>query len=212
MEPNNGCQNLTCPGASDVIVLPGVPNCVSMLASKESVAAAVLIWAKRRVMNKTFNMKELQNLLDASHAAGVAEGYAKAKLEMALERAGVAPESLQHQETDVSADDSPSKAAKLEEIRTQAQKDEEEQIYTTRMTVSMTKTIALDYIKSVAPRVVGPSEIKKNSEKALDVFISFGTLNRAMAILVKDGEAELIEKSRWRYKGRADSLPLRSVK
>jgi hypothetical protein len=43
----------------------------------------------------------------------------------------------------------------------------------------------------------------------LNVFISFGTLNRAMALLVDTGEIELTERSRWRFKGRTE---LRSVR
>ena len=59
----------------------------------------------------------------------------------------------------------------------------------------MTKTIALDYCKSVAPRIVGPSEIKKNSEKAHKIFISFGTLKRAMDAPMEAEEVEQVKIS-----------------
>jgi hypothetical protein len=64
----------------------------------------------------------------------------------------------------------------------------------------MTKTIALDYLRSVAPQVVGPSEIIKNTKKTQDIFISFGTLKRAIDALIDAGEVEQTEPSRWRFK------------
>src|ERR1035441_5420045 len=71
-------------------VLPNVEKFDLTLASKESVAEAILIWAKWRVriMNNPLNKKELEQLLEAARAAGRAEGYAQARLEIALERAG----------------------------------------------------------------------------------------------------------------------------
>jgi len=161
-------------------------------------------------MKKTFDQNELDDLLAAVRAAGRAEGYAQAKLELALERASVNAGSLATAERGGVADNPPSGAEKLEALKEEARKADETEEYKTRTTVTMTKTIALDYIKSVAPRIVGPSEIIKNSKKTLNVFISFGTLNRAMAALVDAGEAEQTEPSRWRYKGVGTTL--RSVK
>ena len=54
----------------------------SILASKESVSVEIARWAKRRIMN---NKNRLEGLLEIARAAGVAEGYAKAKYEMARE-------------------------------------------------------------------------------------------------------------------------------
>jgi hypothetical protein len=161
-------------------------------------------------MNRSITDKELEALLQAARAAGDAEGYARAKFEMALERAKGALMA-----TPVPHDAIPneqSKAERLEVLKIETKQTEGKEEYKTRVTVSMTRAIALDYIKSVAPRIVGPSEIKKNSEKSLDIFISFGTLQRAMAKLVESGEVELVEASRWRLKTRPDAIGLKSVK
>jgi hypothetical protein len=186
-----------------------------MVESRESVADAIIRWAakriKRRIMNRSLDEKELERLLQAARAAGDAEGYARAKAEMALEKARETLVTAPVTYEVTPSDSASTKAEKLELFKEEAKKAVENEVYKTRVTVTMTKAIALDYIKSVAPRIVGPSEIKKNSEKNLDVFISFGTLQRAMAKLVTEGEVELIEPSRWRYKGAA-TAPLRSVK
>jgi len=186
-----------------------------MVQSRESVAEAIIRWAakriKRRIMNRSIDEKELNRLLQAARAAGDAEGYARAKAEMALQRAQEVLISAPLTADVMPSDSTVTKTEKLEALRAEAEKAKENEVYTTRVTVTMTKAIALDYIKSVAPRIVGPSEIKKNSERNLDVFISFGTLQRAMAKLVDEDEVELIEPSRWRYKGSA-ATPLRSVK
>jgi hypothetical protein len=200
------------PDVSAVELLPTVPDYGSLLASRESVATAVVAWAKRRIMNKSISDNELEALLLAARAAGDAEGYARAKFEMALERARAAVEILPANESQILTVEPQSGAEKLEVLKEQAKKAEGEEVYKTRTTVSMTKTIALDYLKNAAPRIVGPSEIKKNSEKALKVFISFGTLSRAMAALVESGHVEQIEASRWKYKGSAEAIPLKSVR
>jgi len=167
-------------------------------------------------MKSSFTKKELDDLLVATRAAGRAEGYAQAKYEMALERASAdasgEPPSTNSNTPTVYSDDLLSRAAKVNALTEKAQKAEEENVYKTRTTVTMTRTIALEYIKSVAPRVVGPSEIKKNSEKDLSIFISFGTLKRAMSQLVEMGEVEQIEESRWRAKSRSDGAMLRALK
>ena len=200
------------PIAQTAFLLPIVPDYGSMLASKESVAREILAWAKRRIMNNPINEKELEKVLEAARAAGRAEGYAQAKFEMALEIAKTVVELPQAEKPAIPSDILASKAEKLETLQVEAKKAEEEETYKTRATVSMTKAIALDYIKSAAPRIVGPSEIKKNSEKNLGVFISFGTLHRAMVKLVDAGEVEQLEPSRWRYKGRTEIAPLKSVR
>ncbi len=163
-------------------------------------------------MNNPFSSKELEELLEAARAAGRAEGYAQAKLEMALERVNATAETTKAKQESPASQVTPPHVRKLQELSAEAQRAETDEVYKTRTTVSMTKTIALDYIKSVAPRIVGPSEIKKNSEKTLKVFMSFGTLARAMTVLVEAGEVEQLEPSRWRYKGRSDAIPLKSVK
>jgi len=151
-------------------------------------------------MNKSIGDKELEELLEATRAAGRAEGYAQAKFEMALERAKAA----------AAAPPTPASSSD-DQMGGQEPKTVGGEPYKTRTTVNMTRQIALDYLKSAAPRIVGPSEIKKNSEKKLNVFISFGTLSRAMVSLVESGEVEQIEQSRWRYRGHTE-LPLRSVR
>ena len=160
-------------------------------------------------MNNSIDAKELDELLEAARAAGRAEGYAQARFDMARERAKLVTTQPPVEKPAFNFDVPVSKVEKLESLKIEAKKAEEEETYKTRTTVTMTRTIALDYLKSVAPRVVGPSEIKKNSEKDLNIFISFGTLKRAMEQLVASGEAEQVESSRWRYK--AGSV-LRSVR
>ncbi len=161
-------------------------------------------------MNGSIDEKELERLLQIARAAGDAEGYARAKFEMAVERAKGTLLSGSVADSATPVIPEATKPEKLESLEIEAQKIEDNQAYRTRMTVAMTRATALDYIKSVAPRIVGPAEIKKNSEKNLDVFISYGTLARAMADLVKAGEVEQLESSRWRYTSRA--APLRSIK
>jgi hypothetical protein len=197
------------PVAPIVFLLPTAPDYASMLSSKESVANEILAWAKRRIMNNPIGEKELENLLAAARAAGRAEGYAQAKYEMALERARAVIESPQAEKPRVSSEPLAPNTEKLVILQAEAKKIEDSEAYKTRMTVSMTKAIALDYIKNAAPRIVGPSEIKKNSEKNLSVFISYGTLKRAMDGLVEAGEVEQVEPSRWRYK---PAVALKSVR
>jgi hypothetical protein len=198
----------------DAFSLPEVSDCALVFHNKESVALAILAWAKRRIMNNSISDKELDELLEAARAAGRAEGYAQAKFEMARQRAKIAVGQIQPEQPAVISDVPASKIEKLEELKATAQKAEEEEGYKTRTTVTMTKTIALDYLKSVAPRIVGPSEIKKNSEKSLNIFISYGTLKRAMDQLVESGDVDQMESSRWRYKGRGTDAGtlLRSVR
>lgn len=54
----------------------------SCLKSKESLAAAIVAWAKARIMRRSIDEKELERLFEAVRAAGNAEGYARAKFEM----------------------------------------------------------------------------------------------------------------------------------
>jgi hypothetical protein len=197
------------PVVSDVISLPTVPRCDLLLQSSESVAAEIVAWAKRRIMKKPIDEKELESLLQAAKAAGEAIGYARARFEMALERAKEVVEAPNPAAEAAPVEDLKAKTEKLETLKVQADKAEKETSYKTRQTVSMTKQVALDYLKNAAPRIVGPSEIIKNSQKTLGVFISFGTLNRAMAALIEAGDVEELERSRWKYKG---SATLRSVK
>jgi hypothetical protein len=195
--------------APAVTLLPFVSKCSLLAASKESVAIAIATWAKRQLMSNSLNKKQLEELLEATRKAGWAAGYAQAKLEIALAQAGSGGEAPKVEEI---SEEARSRTEKLENLKTQAEEAEEGELYKTRTTVSMTKAIALDYLKSVAPRIIGPSEIIKNSKKKLGVFISFGTLSRAMASLTEGGEVEQIEQSRWRYKLRADAISLKSVK
>ena len=183
-------------------ILPTVENDYLVLASKKSVAEAILIWTKWRVriMTNPLNKKELEHLLEAARAAGRAEGYAQARLEIALERVGTAGDTPKTQQTD---EEPLFRDLKLEDVKIRTEKAEENEPYTTRTTVAMTKTIALDYLKSVAPRIVGPSEIIKNTKKTLNIFISFGTLKRAIEALVEAGQVEQMEPSRWKFKGAA---------
>jgi len=160
-------------------------------------------------MSNSLNKKELEGLLEAARAAGRAEGYAQARLEIALERAGAGGDTPKTQETDK---EPLFRDLKLEDVKIRTEKAVEEAPYTTRTTVAMTKTIALDYLKSVTPRVVGPSEIIKNTKKTLNVFISFGTLKRAIEALVDAGEIEQLEPSRWRFKGHTGTASLKSVR
>lgn len=160
-------------------------------------------------MANPLTKQELSELLDTARRAGYAEGYAVAKLELALDRV---TETKAEPEAERKNDSGRSVTAKTAELPFQAAKSEEDEPYATRTTLAMTKNIALDYLRNVAPRIVGPTEIKKNSEKALNIFISFGTLKRATEALVHAGEIEQIEPSRWRYKVRTDAAGLRSVK
>jgi len=153
-------------------------------------------------MNKSISDNELEEYLRAARAAGDAEGYARAKFEMALEKAKAVLESGGAKGDLLKTDITTTKGDKLETLRNEAENAEKIEPYKTRMTVSMTKTIALDYLKNAAPRIVGPSEIIKNTKKSMGIFISFGTLNRAMEALIDAGEVELVEKSRWRFKER----------
>jgi hypothetical protein len=190
-----------------VTLLPTVKKYALVVESKKSVSTAIFEWAKWRVriMATSLDKKELDAIIAAARAAGRAEGYAQARLDMALERVGVgtdvisgdadtptAPASTQNFDT---------KTQKIDALRAEAEKIEANEPYKTRTTVNMTRQIALDYLKNAAPRIVGPSEIIKNTQKDLKLFISFGTMNRAMAALVDAGEVELVEKSRWKYKG-----------
>jgi hypothetical protein len=178
------------------------------------VASSVVVEAKGRIMNNLLNDKQLEELLDAARAAGRAEGYAQAQFEFARERARIAVGPPSEAKLSTNPSVAVTKVEKLEVLKAEAEKVNAEAVYTTRTTVTMTKAIALDYLRSVAPRIVGPSEIKKNSEKDLGVFISFGTLKRAIVQLVAAGDVEMLEESRWRYKARgADAgTALRSVR
>jgi hypothetical protein len=206
------------PVVSTAPALPTVSGCVFMLESRESVSLAVRDWAKRRIMKGQIDKKELAELLEAARAAGRAEGYAQAKLEMALERAGETQSTsgadFVSEPANSPQGDLLSRAQKLETVRMAAENAQENEVYKTRTTIKMTKAIALDYLKSVAPRIVGPSEIKKNSEKDLGLFISFGTLKRAMNALVEEGAVEQLEESRWRHKPRGSEATgiLRALK
>jgi hypothetical protein len=199
------------PLVPDVPLLPFVPKHPTLLESKEAVTVEIITWVKRRLMNKTFSQKELDELLAAVRAAGRAEGYAQARIELAMERAGVVQTPSMTGESVGQAANPPSREEKLETLKEQAREAEAKEEYKTRTTVTMTKTIALDYLRSVAPRLVGPSEIIKNTQKNLNLYISFGTLNRAMSALIETGDVEQTEKSRWRYRGRSE-LPLKSIR
>ncbi len=201
----------TSSSAPVTITLPEVSKFALLAISKESVARELLAAAKRRVMTNPLTKKELSDLMDTVRRAGFADGYAQAradqeKLDAAMGRMAETQENFGHPEV---PDNAALKAKGSEVVESQAGKVEEKELYVTRTTVAMVKTIALDYLKSVAPKIVGPTEIIKNSKAKLNVFISFGTLNRAMALLVDTGEIELTERSRWRFKGRTE---LRSVR
>jgi hypothetical protein len=158
---------------------------------------------KGLLMKSPLGSKELDEYIEAVKKAAYEEGYRRARLDMALGQdisTDPAPERVKR---DIDQPRLPLPNERLEALREDARKAGEEQSYTTRTTVAMTKTIALDYLKRSAPRIVGPSEIKKNSEKDLKIFISFGTLKRAMDQLVATGEAEQVEPSRWRYKSQS---------
>jgi hypothetical protein len=196
-------------GVPDAKLLPIVSKRAVNASSKEAVATAILLAAKRRVMAKTLSKKELSDLMTTVRRAGFAEGYAQAKMDMALGEVGEVPsEEDAPEELDLVLP--PSKTPNNSAVM--AARTPDDGFYKTRTTVNTTKEIALDYIRSAAPRVVGPTEIKKNSEKALNIFISFGTLKRATDALVEAGEIEQVEASRWRYKPRAETAGLRSVK
>ncbi len=198
-------QNIV-PGVN---VLPTVSEYALRAASKEAVATAVLLATERRIMAKTLSKQELSDLMVTVRRAGFAEGYAQAKMDMAL---GQMSEGHTGDNEPDELDLVPLQPKASATATTAAETSKPDEVYKTRTTVKTTKAIALDYIKSAAPRIVGPTEIKKNSEKALNIFISFGTLKRATEALVKEGEIEQIEESRWRYKGRGSSVELRSVR
>jgi len=86
--------------------------------------------------------------------------------------------------------------------------------YVSRTTIVATRAIALDYLRKVAPRSVGPTEIIKNAKSKLSVSISFQTLRRALDHLTQSGEVEQTEQSRWRYRAEeAGKVPtLRTVR
>jgi hypothetical protein len=168
-------------------------------------------------MNNPMTKKELSDLMETVRRAAYAEGYAQAKLdqqklEAALKGIKETGEASNTQETLELDGEAASKGQKLENLRDLAKKNEENELYTTKTTVSMVKAIALDYLREVGPRIVGPTEIIKNSKIKLNVRISFGTLNRAMEALVDAGEVELVEKSRWRFKGHPEIASLKSVR
>ncbi len=180
----------------DAKFLSATPNS-DLTSSKEAVATAILLAAKRRVMAKTLSKKELSDLMTTVRRAGFAEGYAQAKMDMAIGEVG---KGHSEEEASDELDLAPPEPEKLATSTIGAAKAPDDNSYKTRTTVHATKAIALDYIKSAAPRIVGPTEIKKNSEKALSIHISFGTLKRATDALVEAGEIEQVEQSRWRYK------------
>jgi hypothetical protein len=93
-----------------------------MLASKESVTAAIVAWAKRRIMNNPFSSKELEELLEAARAAGRAEGYAQAKLEMALERVNATAETTKAKQESPASQVTPPHVRKLQELSAEAQR------------------------------------------------------------------------------------------
>lgn len=188
-------------------LLPLVSKYATSAESKGIVATTIHLAAQRRIMAKTLNKKELSDLMLTVRRAGYAEGYAQAKLDMALGEVDESPLSAEAQQE---ADNAPELPIVAPRTTPTAAPTEDDGLYKTRTTVNTTKAIALDYIRSVAPKIVGPTEIKKNSEKKLNIFISFGTLKRAVVALVEEGLIEQVEESRFR--ARPDAMGLRSVK
>lgn len=80
---------MVIPWIEDIRMARGVSSAL-MAESRTSAADAIVEWARkritRRLKNGTFNEKELERILRAVIAAGDAEGYARAKAEMALMR------------------------------------------------------------------------------------------------------------------------------
>ena len=186
-------------------LLPFVSKAALNAESKRVVATTIHLAAQRRIMAKTLNKKELSDLMVTVRRAGFAEGYAQAKLDMALGQADEVPALEDTQRESDVAPELPIVTPSATPASTEG-----DDLYKTRTTVNTTKAIALDYIKSVAPKIVGPTEIKKNSEKKLNIFISFGTLKRAVVSLVEEGLIEQVEESR--YRAHPDAISLRSVK
>ena len=186
-------------------LLPFVSKAALNAESKRVVATTIHLAAQRRIMAKTLNKKELSDLMVTVRRAGFAEGYAQAKLDMALGQVDEVPALEDTQRESDVAPELPIVTPSATPASTEG-----DDLYKTRTTVNTTKAIALDYIKSVAPKIVGPTEIKKNSEKKLNIFISFGTLKRAVVSLVEEGLIEQVEESR--YRAHPDAISLRSVK
>ena len=216
MDPNTAEVGLHADARSFLLVktvvptanlLPFVSKAALNAESKGVVATTIHLAAQRRIMAKTLNKKELSDLMVTVRRAGFAEGYAQAKLDMALGQVDEVPALEDTQRESDVAPELPIVTPSATPVTASTEGDD---LYKTRTTVNTTKAIALDYIKSVAPKIVGPTEIKKNSEKKLNIFISFGTLKRAVVSLVEEGLIEQVEESR--YRARPDAISLRSVK
>jgi hypothetical protein len=119
--------------------------------------------------------KEFQEYIEAVRRAGFAEGYAAAKMESAL--GGVrSPEKLSKEKVD----------------RPVAS-------YISKTPFEITKTLTFDYLREVAPRLVGPTEIVKNVS-AGGTEVAYTTVKRSLDALVKAGSAEKIGAKRWRLR------------
>jgi hypothetical protein len=198
-------------------ILPDVSTADIAAASKRAVAQEILSAAKRRVMANHMTKKELSDLMETVRRAAYADGYAQAKLDQKKLEAALADvketgEAHNTQEMLGLGGETSSREQKLENLRALAGKYDETELYQTKATVSMVKAIALDYLRDAGPRLVGPTEIIKNSKIKLNVRISFGTLNRAMAALIEADEVELVEPSRWRLKSNPDSASVRKIR
>jgi hypothetical protein len=132
----------------------------------------------------TKQQKEIQTLLEAVRKAAYAEGYAAAKMEEVFSGASlpVAPEDR--------------RVGK--ELPEQAIEEEHE--YISRTPASTTRAIVLDYIKKIAPRAAGPTEVIRNTGRKTGVSISYASVRRAFDDLQAKGLVVEVDRSRWRLK------------
>lgn len=77
--------------------------------------------------------------------------------------------------------------------------------YVSRTPLTMTKTIVLDYLKSVSPRPIGAPEIIKNTARTLGYRLSYTTTRRALDLLTQEGQINLTDRCRWAYSSAATS-------
>jgi hypothetical protein len=84
--------------------------------------------------------------------------------------------------------------------------------YISKTPFTVTKELAFQYLQSVAPRMVGPTEIVKNVSAQTGNPLSYTTVKRALEALVTSGKAEQVGDRRWRAIGaRVHNLPKRAL-
>ena len=149
--------------------------------------------------------KEWKELLEAVRRAGYAEGYAAAKMEIALGSVGANETSPAPAETEGSAREDKERAVAPHKDNA------EEAEYVSRVPFKTTRNMALDYLRAV-DRAAGPTEIIKNTIRTTGVRLTMTTLRRALDELVTSGEIKEVDNSRWRAVGARQDAPRPALK